>query len=472
MLQRLGLFVLLAAGVAASAATVVNPLRSGEGLDVYRITIALGAPADERISIDGGAVLAWNEAGRLVHARRVDAAEFGSWTGRRQTFQPGQDVIFSRREVFQPELGAARLTYVFAAQNAAGQKFRLLRQYALGHPIDGLATRAIEPTGVAKLELKTSPDKLEGVRLERSGRELWGFSLWAQETGGVPVTLTGLEWAARSRDGQVIANERLDQDALRKLLGVEPLCGPDSYLVIGGRKISADATQRPVEIVAMLNGTTPDGQAVSALARCPLELPVPRPASTLLRLPFKGDWRVARGPGEGVTDTARLYTWVFEKVDGKGHAHRGDGGSPSDYYGYGEPVLAPANGIIAGVMGFKKDADQPLTNGDFAGGSGPNYVVIDHGNNEYSYLGGLRRDAIRARFGASIQMGEEIGRLGNTCLGSGRPALTFRLSRGTGGGSLPITLSAHFLGYTLLSPGGPAGIETGSPETGDIVRAP
>lgn len=103
---------------------------------------------------------------------------------------------------------------------------------------------------------------------------------------------------------------------------------------------------------------------------------------TALRLPFKGAWRVvwggrtiAQNPYAAYPDQRFAYDFV-----------------PSES---GAPVIAPGAGTIADVV-------------DSASALG-SYVVIDHGNGEYSFLAHLQHGSIVVARGQHVSQGATIG---------------------------------------------------------------
>lgn len=89
-------------------------------------------------------------------------------------------------------------------------------------------------------------------------------------------------------------------------------------------------------------------------------IPVPEKLTTSLRLPFEGNWLVAWGG-----DTKELnfhhdsvqqrFAFDFVVVDDKGRSHQGNGRSNEDYYAFGQPVLAPADGVVTDVVTGVRD---------------------------------------------------------------------------------------------------------------------
>jgi hypothetical protein len=108
-----------------------------------------------------------------------------------------------------------------------------------------------------------------------------------------------------------------------------------------------------------------------------------------------------------------------------------------EYFSWGQPVLAPADGVI--VLARNDVPDQPrpgavdanLYNSlpDPRSASTGNTVVIDHGQREHSALSHLQKGTVRVATGQRVRRGDEIGRIGNS--GSSElPHLHYQLMAG------------------------------------------
>jgi len=152
----------------------------------------------------------------------------------------------------------------------------------------------------------------------------------------------------------------------------------------------------------------PSGQAL------PSELASYEP-HTPLRLPFDGEWVVLWGGRElhenyhmGVPPLRFAYDFV---VDSAGSLHRTDGRDNADYYCFGRPILSPAAGQV--TMALDSFAEN-VPGTPRPGYRGPgNFVVIDHGNGEFSFLAHLRRGSVRVAAGERLEAGDAVGECGN-----------------------------------------------------------
>ena len=122
------------------------------------------------------------------------------------------------------------------------------------------------------------------------------------------------------------------------------------------------------------------------------------------------------------------------KIGESGISHKGDGTRFNDYYAYGADVLAAANGRVTGVASdqpedpsamqlpnesqeayftrLQKEQAERLAKGLTA--IAGNYVMIDHGKNEYSLYAHLQPGSVRVHIGDQVKAGDVIGKLGSS----------------------------------------------------------
>ena len=93
------------------------------------------------------------------------------------------------------------------------------------------------------------------------------------------------------------------------------------------------------------------------------------------------------------------------------------------YFAWNKVVRAPAGGTVAVVENSIADnlPNQPSTKTLFG-----NYVVIDHGNGEFSLLGHLKKGSVAVKKGESVDAGQLIGRVGSSGV-STEPHLHYQL---------------------------------------------
>ncbi|MCC5878820.1 MAG: M23 family metallopeptidase [Idiomarina sp.] len=150
-------------------------------------------------------------------------------------------------------------------------------------------------------------------------------------------------------------------------------------------------------------------------------------------LPFKGEWLVCNG---GLTEAtshswgvlAQRYAYDFFKADDEYRRHRGRGTKLTDYYCYGEDILAAADGTVVKVFDGVRDA--PLVGYGFADflcrHFGGNHVIIKHADGEYGFYAHLIPSSICVQEGQQVKQGQAIGQCGHSGHSS-EPHLHFHL---------------------------------------------
>jgi murein DD-endopeptidase MepM/ murein hydrolase activator NlpD len=137
-----------------------------------------------------------------------------------------------------------------------------------------------------------------------------------------------------------------------------------------------------------------------------------------------------------------------------------------DFEGFGQAVLAPADGIVLKAVDGNPDLEhvgQLPENLDYyledpirATG---NYVILDHGNQVCSIVGHLRRGSVRVKEGQEVKVSDKLGELGNSGFSSG-PHVHLQFMNG------PDILAASPLPIELNLEGG-----TYSPQAGEITSS-
>ncbi len=141
-----------------------------------------------------------------------------------------------------------------------------------------------------------------------------------------------------------------------------------------------------------------------------------KPSQVRFRLPMDGPITVGWGGDSPDVNYHVAYPdqrWAYDLVVTRdGQTHRGDGTELTDYYCYGLPVLAPADGTIIHVF----DGDPDMKVGELGGGTDPggNQVVIEVAPNEYLFLCHLQPKSITVKVGDKLTAGQTVARVGNS----------------------------------------------------------
>lgn len=200
---------------------------------------------------------------------------------------------------------------------------------------------------------------------------------------------------------------------------------------------------------------------------------------TMYTLPFEGEWHVFNGG----TDEARSHSWGllgqryaydFVIADAEGRRHRDEGTRLEDYFAYGAPVIAPADGEVVRVVDGVRDAPRVGTGWvdwlarDFTGNS----VTIRHSEHEFSFLAHLARGTIAVKAGWEVPRGMLLAQCGNAGH-STEPHLHFQIQDRAsffGATSLPIKFSDCVVNGAPASE--PTYLERGSRVRPRITRYP
>lgn len=226
---------------------------------------------------------------------------------------------------------------------------------------------------------------------------------------------------------------------------------------------------------------------------------------TWFTLPFNGVWRVWRGHDvfEGHRQRADAQTFAYDFVYERGGRDRvppearaaTEAGRPSarvrrarptggssasawsltDFYAFGQKVLAPADGRVVRAVDGEPDRPPVKTRLRLAQPSGEdprrifgNYIVIDHGHGEFSLLGHLRRGSVRVKRGDRVKRGQVLAECGNSGA-SAQPHLHFHVMDGPD----PIRsrgLPVHFGNYRLWRAGQASLVRSGAPRAGELLE--
>ena len=140
-----------------------------------------------------------------------------------------------------------------------------------------------------------------------------------------------------------------------------------------------------------------------------------KPSDIRFRLPLDGPVTVAWG---GPTLAVNYHgimpdqRWAFDLlVTTNGRTFRDDGSRLEDYYAYGRPVLAPADGITRVV--HDGEPNEGVGAWRFLRTAG-NYIVLEVAPSEFLFIAHLQPGSITIAPGDLVSAGQVIGRVGNS----------------------------------------------------------
>ena len=138
------------------------------------------------------------------------------------------------------------------------------------------------------------------------------------------------------------------------------------------------------------------------------------------RLPVTGCWTVYNGGVTAETShswglAGQRYAYDLVVSDANGRSCRVDSApKPEDCYAWGQPIVAPADGLVVAARDGHRDCPWVGIVDLFAWSPLGNVVVIRHAEREYSLLAHLQRGSICVRPGQPVQAGQMVGRCGNS----------------------------------------------------------
>lgn len=165
---------------------------------------------------------------------------------------------------------------------------------------------------------------------------------------------------------------------------------------------------------------------------------------------------LALKPGSPIPST---WEMKISNID----TYEGNPKQNENYYCFGREVVAPADGVVVDAMSNVPDNVPGKMNKKQAPG---NYVVIDHGNNEYSMMAHFKKNSVKVIKGKTVNAGDIIGLIGNSG-NSSEPHLHYHLQntpKWFEGEGLP----AQFINYIAND----KLVKRGEPVQGEIISTP
>ncbi len=129
-------------------------------------------------------------------------------------------------------------------------------------------------------------------------------------------------------------------------------------------------------------------------------------------LPFYGTWKVSQGYDGAYTHKEGWKEALdFIMEDDEGQSFSGEGSMVSDYYCYGKPVTAPADGEV--VFTEKEIEDNIIGTSNLNHNWG-NCVVIQHDDYYFTLMAHLKYESVTFHKGEQVRRGQQIGKCGNS----------------------------------------------------------
>lgn len=167
---------------------------------------------------------------------------------------------------------------------------------------------------------------------------------------------------------------------------------------------------------------------------------------------------VILGPGVG---TSAYYLLGIE-IGNSRKSFKGDKKNNESYYCFGKELVAPGKGTIVDVMDGIDDNVPCKFNKN---NPSENYIVIDHGSNEFSMMAHFKKNSIIVSKGDKVKSGDVLGQCGNSG-NSSEPHLHYHLQNTPiwlKGEGLPAQFNHYFANDKY--------IERGEPFRGQLVHS-
>jgi hypothetical protein len=175
-------------------------------------------------------------------------------------------------------------------------------------------------------------------------------------------------------------------------------------------------------------GGTGAGGAAAESRLEDFSVPVRQETAVILGPPFEGGvWLAGDGPGndtnhrrsmiaiDGQVHDAQRFAIDWVKVGSNGDSHHDGTTGNENWWGYGEPILAVADGEVTQVLdGISENTPRVLPKEVTLDNIVGNYVILRVAPNRYVTYAHLQTGSIKVRPHDQVVRGTMIGRLGNS----------------------------------------------------------
>jgi hypothetical protein len=140
--------------------------------------------------------------------------------------------------------------------------------------------------------------------------------------------------------------------------------------------------------------------------------------SYIVELPVRGTWSAGHAGGSELVNyhnahRSQQYAIDIVKVDERGRFYERPGNELEQVFSFGEPVYAPASGIIVAAVDTLPNHEITLEPSETEFPAG-NHVVIRFEEDRYIFLAHLKPGSLQAAEGDSVTAGAPIGTIGNS----------------------------------------------------------
>jgi len=289
-----------------------------------------------------------------------------------------------------------------------------------------LAATSIDATTV-HLSAEPHPAWIERT----ASAQLLNFDLIVENPTASPLDVDEIKLSVYDRENKLVLRKLIDGNGTRPSVRTIDLAdvAPAGKSMIFN---PFDHFERDLDLARLVYDVKLSGKEGSPVysARLVVE-PRPYVTKTSLILPVKGRLLVYDGhdfyahhrrwdytiPGLqqlGFKTNFMRYSYDLVLVDESGAMSKGDESDNANWPGFGREVLAAGDGTIAAVVDDQPDDrtfDPSAMNGNTMKIWG-NYLVIDHGNGEFSLYGHIKQGSSKVKPGDKVKQGAVIAAIG------------------------------------------------------------
>lgn len=339
--------------------------------------------------------------------------------------------------------------------------------------------------GGAAVELAARP---QAVLIEESAtaRSL-NFDLLIRNAADVPLDVDEIKLSVYDRAGALVLRRLVDGNGTRpsiRTIDAGTIAPGGTALVFN----PFHRFDRDVDLARLVYDVKLSGKDGTPAYSAQLTVePRPYATKTPLVLPMRGrlivydghdfythhrrwDYMIPGLQAMGFRTNFMRYSYDLVPVDARGEMSSGDPAKNESWPGFGREIRAAGAGRVAAVVDANPD-DRQFDPSALAGDRMKiwgNYVVIDHGNGEFSLFGHIRKGSSKVKVGQRVRQGDPIAAIGAS--GSSMfPHLHYELQTGidTESEGLPST----FLGFNRVLGARRVPVKVGGIETGEIVES-
>jgi murein DD-endopeptidase len=292
---------------------------------------------------------------------------------------------------------------------------------------------------------------MQPTAVKGAGATVLVYELRITNLGTKERAISALEVRASDGTSPLLSWGAAELKAATRLSGAPP--ATDGSVLPAGRSTLlyvwasvADGTPVPRQLQHRLVVSPPD--SANAARRDTLDgyvVAVRATAARVIAPPFGGGpWLAANGPSNssghrrtaipigGEARIAQRFATDWLQIGPDGSVYHGDSTKNANWYGYGAPVVAVADGIVTEVKdGIVENVPNsptmavPITLETVGG----NHVNLDIGDGVYAFYAHLQPGSLKVKLGDRVKRGQVLGLLGNSG-NSTAPHLHFHLADG------------------------------------------